>query len=182
MNKILCLFLFFQAFCLNSFSQNDLLEKDSLSVFIITDEHISAILDSFTINAQRSIYYPSILIVLYIDLYDNGDLSFTLDLRKKEHSDSIVLYKHPYYYQAFVLHLNELFQCNFRSYIDMTNYCKLTELLKKQYIKQCVYFKEPPADYYDNNRKGEIEYEKMITTWGCNYYDGKWQDVIKVDY
>lgn len=182
MNKIFCLFFIFQSFCLNLFSQNDLLEKDSLSVFVVIDENITAILDSFIISAQHSIYYPSVIFVMYIDVYDNGDLSLTLDLRKKEYSDSVVLYRHPYSNQSFVLHLNELFQSNFRSYFDVTNYCKLTELLKKQVIKQCVYFKEPPMGYYDMNRKGEIEYEEMITTWGCNYYDGKWQDVIKIDY
>jgi hypothetical protein len=170
-------------FCFDIYSQNDILERDSLPVFIVVDEDIISFLDSFIADAQHSSSYPFVVFIMYIDLYDNGNLSLILDLRKQEmHTDSIILYKPSCFYQAFVLHQNILFQVNFMSYFDVTNYYKLAKMLEKQPIKQCVYFKKPPSNFYDTNRKGEIDYEDMLMTWGYDYFNGEWQDVIKINY
>jgi hypothetical protein len=156
------------------------LEKDSLSVYIVIDKDFAAIIDSFIMETQ-SINYPSIDFFIYINLFDDSTLDVILDSRKqKENSDSIILYKHSYFQQAFILHQDRLFQANFMSYFDITNHYILTELFAKQPIKQCVYFKKPPPNFYDVSQKGEIEYEDRLITWGYDYYYGEWRESIKI--
>jgi hypothetical protein len=183
MKQIVFPFLFFYMVYLNLHCQNDILTRDSLSVFVVVNKDIANILDSFIVNAEYSNYYPLAVFIMYVDLYDNGDLSLVLDLRKQEkYSDSIILYKHSYFYQAFISHQNILFQVNFMTYFEIKNYYKLTELLKIQQKKQLVYFKKPPPDFYDTSRKGEIDYKDMLKTWGYEYYNEQWHNIIKINY
>ena len=161
------------------FAQDDALKKDSLFVYTVVDKDITAFLDTFIVETC-SIDYPSKDYFIYVELGSNGFLSIILDCRKqKESSDSIILFTHPYYHQAFILHQDILFRANFAS-MDVTNYCKLTEILEKAHKKQCVYFKNPSPNFYDNSGKGEIDYEDMLMSWLVDYYYGKGQDIFKV--
>ena len=165
--------------CISLFAQDRALEKDSLFVYTVIDKDITAFLDTFILET-RNVPYPSKDYFIYINIGNNDYLEIILDCRKQnEDLDSIILYKHPYYHQAFILHQDILFQANFESY-DVTNYCKLAEWLKKVHKKQCVYFKNPPPDFYDNSGKGEIDYEDELMGWLVDFYDGKWQEIFKI--
>ena len=178
MKFFLFLFMFFYTAGIGLFAQDHALKKDSLFIYTIINKDVTAFLDTFIIET-RSIKYPSKDYFIYINLWDNDNLTINLDCRKKiEGLDSIILYKHPHFQQAFILHKDILFQANFES-DDVTNYCKLTELLKKEYIKQCVYFKNPPQGFYDTSGKGEIDYEDKLMSWLIDYY-GKWQVPFKI--
>jgi len=180
--KKLFLFFIFSVFGLYLFSQAEKLRKDSLPVYVVIDEHVVAIIDSF-IMANQSINYPAISYFIYIDLFDNGDISLNLNTRKqKRTSDSIVLYKHPNCFQVFVQHRGHLIEttiCKFPNF-DCNN-CYPTEIIKDTGIKESIYYDEIPVDYFSENPvKGEIPYEDKLTGWMYNYYDGAWHEMIKV--
>lgn len=181
MKKFVLFFVFF-ILCLSLFSQDEKLEKDSLLVYILIDEHVATIIDSFIMETQ-TINYPSIDYFIYIDLLDNDNLSLIVDSRKQKNlSDSIILYHHPNCLQVLVLHHDRLIEtivCRL-PYFDCTN-CYPPEILKDVGIKQMVYYDEIPVDYFrDNPVKGEIPYEDQLTGWMYHYYDGEWHETMKV--
>ena len=162
------------------FAQDRALNKDSLFIYTVIDKDITVFLDTFIIET-RNVEYPSKDYFIYISIWDD-DLTIIMDCRKrKECLDSIILYRHPFFHQAFIQHQDILFQANFEL-SDTTNYCKLTDLLKKGHEKQCVYFNNPPPDFYDTSRKGEIDYEDELMSWLIDYYHGKWQEKFKIYY
>jgi hypothetical protein len=133
----------------------------------------------------QSIDYPSINYFIYIDLMDNGNLSLIVDSRKQKNlSDSIILYRHPNCLQILVQHRNCLIEtivCKL-PYFDCKN-CYPPEILKNLGMKQDIYYDEIPVDYFrDNPVKGEIPYEDQLTGWMYDYYDGAWQEAIKIYY
>ena len=176
------IFLFLYFFCttgISLFAQDRALEKDSLFVYTVINKDITAFLDTF-IMETHCIAYPSKDYFIYVELGSNGYLSIIMDCRKqKENSDSIIMFKHTYYHQAFILHQDILFRANFAS-MDVTNYCKLTEILEKVHIKQCVYLKDSPQGFYDTSGKGEIDNEDELMGWLVDYYEGKWQEIFKI--
>jgi len=182
MKKMLFTSLILYLFCLNLFSQDEMLGKDSLPVYTVIDKDIAAIIDSF-IMETRPIAYPIIDFFIYIDIFDDNTLNVVLDSRKgKRISDSIILYKHPNCFQVFVSHGNHLIEtiiCK-RPYFDCKD-CYPTKILKNLGIKQGVYYQEIPVDFYrDNLVKGEIPYEDLLTGWMYDYYEGKWHEAIKI--
>jgi hypothetical protein len=172
----------FSIFCLNLFSQEEKLEKDSLPVYVIIDEYVAAIIDSFMIDVQ-SINYHSIDYFIYFELFDNGNLSLIVDSRKKKNlSDSIVLYKHPNCFQVFLQHSGRLIETTICKYPNFDcKDCYPDEILKDTGLKQSIYYDEIPEDFFrDNPVKGEIPYEDELTGWLYDYYDGEWHEAIKI--
>ena len=124
---------------------------------------------------------------MYIDSYDNDDISFGLglELRKQEQSsDSIILYKHPNCRQVLVSHNNHLFQTIICKRPDFDNKVQPPNaILKKTEKKQRVYYKEPPLDYFrENPVKGEMVYESQLLGWLYDYYHGQWLEAIKISF
>jgi len=146
--KKLFLFFIFSILWLSSFSQEDKLEKDSLPIYVVIDENIAAIIDSFIMDAQ-SINYHFMDYFIYFDLFDNGNFTLNLNTRKQKRTlDSIVLYKHPNCFQVFVQHSSLLIEttiCKFPNF-DCKN-CYPIEILKDVGIKQSIYYDEIPVDY-----------------------------------
>lgn len=182
--KKLFLFFIFSIFCGHLFSQEEKLKKDSLPVYVVIDEYVAGIVDSFTMDAQ-SISYPSINYFIYIDLFDNGDISLHLNTRKqKRTSDSILLYRHPNCFQVFIQHRGRLIEttiCKFPNF-DCKN-CYPIEILKDTGVKQSIYYDEIPVDYFsDAPVTGEIPYEDKLTGWMYNYCNGEWHETIKIYY
>lgn len=183
MKKLLIIFLFFLAIDSNLYSQKGITGSDSLSVYMVVDKDIATIIDSFIVDAQNSIYYPIGMLSIYLDLYDDGSMFLTLNLIKNlKPVDSIILYKNPYYHQCFILYNDILFQANFMAHNDVLNYCNLTNLFTTSLKKQIVFFKKPPPDFYDTRRSGEIVYEDIIIGYGYDYYQGRWQNAIEIDF
>ena len=179
MKNFLFVYLFFLIASISLFAQDHTLKKDSLFVYTVLDKNITAFLDTFIIETRR-IKYPSKDYFIYVNFWGNDNLTISLDCRKqKEDRDSIILYQNPYFQQAFILHQDILFQANFESN-DITNYHKLTEIFEKVDERHCIYFKNPPLDFYDLSRKGEIDYEDQLISWLIDYYLGKWQEIFKI--
>jgi len=158
-------------------NQNDILRKDSLFVYIVINEEISVFLDSFITEARRSKDYPAVKHSIYLSLYHSGNWLLTADLDKqKKFSDSIILYKNPYFEQALILHQNILFLFYFTGsdYDPRIDYRRLAELFEKRNVKQCIYFKEPPLNLYDLSTKG-FRIKDGIMGWSLRYDDGEWK-------
>jgi hypothetical protein len=170
------------------FSQNESLKTGSLPVFVVIDKDVSAIIDSFIMEAQKySNHYPSFVFSMYIGLYEDNDIHFslTLDLSKQEKiSDSIILYKHPNCRQILVSHNNHLFETAICKYPDFNNKIHFpTTILKKTRKKHKVYYKKPSLDYFrDNPTKGEVIYENQLLGWLYHYYHGHWQEDVKISF
>ena len=175
-------------FCINLFSQNESLKTGCLPVFVVIDKDVSAIIDSFIMEAQNySRHYPAVVFSMYIDLYDNNDIPFSLNLglnKQEKISDSIILYKHPNCRQILVSHNNQLFETTICSYPDFDNKIHFpTAILKKTRKKYKVYYKKTPLDYFrDNPTKGEIIYENQLLRWLYYYYQGYWQEDAKISF
>lgn len=185
MKIVLYILLVLHIFCISLFSQNESLETGSLPVFVVIDKDVSAILDSFIMEAQNySSYYPSVVFSMYIDLNDN-DIPFSLNLgldKQENISDSIILYKNPNCRQILVSHNNHLFVTAICKYPDFDNKIHFpTAILKKTRKKHKVYYREPSLDYFrDNPTRGEFIYENQILGWLYDYSHGRWQNAIKI--
>jgi len=188
MKKTLYILLVLHIFSISLFSQNESLKTGSLPVFAVIDKDVSAILDSFIMEAQNcSSHYPSVAFFMYIDLYDNNDmpLGLGLELRKQEkHSDAKILYKHPNCRQILVSHNNHLFVTAICKYPDFDNKIHFpTAILKKTKKKHKVYYKKTPLNYFrDNPTKGEVIYENQLLGWLYHYYHGQWQEDVKISF
>lgn len=185
MKIVLYILLVLHIFCISLFSQNESLETGSLPVFVVIDKDVSAILDSFIMEAKNySSHYPSVVFSMYIDLNDN-DIPFSLNLgldKQDNISDSIILYKHPNCRQILVSHNNHLFVTAICKYPDFDNKVHYPiAILKKTRKKHKVYYREPPLDYFrDNPTRGEFIYENQILGWLYDYSHGRWQNAIKI--
>lgn len=188
MKRVSYIFLVLHLFCISLFSQNERLKTGSLPVFVVVDKDVSAILDSFIMEAQNyTCHNTSVAFFMYIGLYDNKDMPWglDLDLRKQETLlDSIILYKHPNCRQILVSHNNHLFKTAICKYPDFDNKVHFpTTILKKTRMKHKVYYKEPPLDYFrDNPTKGEFIYENQLLWWGYYCYHGYWQEDGKISF
>jgi hypothetical protein len=184
--KNICLLVFGAIlFSTKLLSQESTFQKDTLPIFVVKDKNIAVYIDSFLFDTyHRYDNFSDGLFVMYIGLFDKKEneldkMKITLFLRKQDKdSDPIILYKNPNYQQAFVLHRSVLFQANFKSYFDPANFQKLPEILKELPIKQRVYFKEPPPEFYDVRLHGEIPYEDEIMSWGAYFYNGAMVDNV----
>ena len=186
MKRILYILLVLHIFCISLFAQNESLKTGSLPVFVVIDKDVSAILDSFIIEAQNCCsHYPSTVFSMYIGLLDNVNIPYSLNLgfdKQENLSDSIILYKHPNCRQILVSHNNHLFVTAVCKYPDFDNKVHFpTAILKKTNKKHKVYYKKPPLDYFrDNPTKGEVVYESQLLGWLYHYYHGQWQEAIKI--
>ncbi len=156
----------------------DVCVKDSLNIFIVVDESLSNLIDSFITDVKIDVNsYSCVTYGIDINLFDDESMTLCLDLvEQKACSDSLFLYKNVRLQQAFIFHKGILFQFTFDSspYPNPFNYCRLAEFLEKWNTRQCVYFKEPPPDFYDTNKKGEYYIENVIKTMPWDYIRGKW--------
>ncbi len=185
MKRTLYILLVLHMFCISLFAQNESLKTGSLPVFAVADKDVSAFLDSFIIEAQNyNSHYLSIAFFMYIDLYDSKDMPYGLDLelrKQEEHSDSIILYKHPNCRQIVVSHNNHLFVTTICKYPNFDNKVRTpTAVLKKTKKKHKVYYQKPPLDYFrDNPTKDGVPYENKLFGW-YYYYHGHWQKEVEI--
>lgn len=188
MKRMLYILLVLHIFSISLFSQDESLKTGSLPVFVVVDEDVSAILDSFIMEAQNcSNHYPSVAFFMYIDLYDNNDmpLGLGLELRKQEKlSDSIILNKHPNCRQILVSHNNHLFETIICKRPDFDKKVQFpTAILKKTRKRHKVYYKKSPLDHFrDNPTKGEVIYQSQLFRWYYYYYHGHWQEDVKISF
>lgn len=184
MRKITLCFMLCCTLYASVYAQEGRLERDSLPVFVIQDEGLASIVDNFIVEARKLDYQSPATFHVYITLYNIGlsdEIHFLLDLRKQsEISDSLILYKNPHYHQAFIQHRDVLFRANITSYSDSFNYHLLTKMLKVLPRKQSIFFKDPPPDLYELNRRGGNPLEDTILD-SFHEYDGKkWYHGIRI--
>ena len=184
MRKIAFSFLFCCTLYTGMYAQECGLQRDSLPVFVIQNRELASIVDDFISETQRINYDAPAAYHIYISLFDRGssdEMHFLLDLRKQsENSDSLILYKNPHFHQAFILHRNVLFRANITSYAASFNYHLLTTMLKALPRKQSIYFKDPPPDFYDLNRRGGNPFEDTIFDSFHEYEGTKWYHGMRV--
>lgn len=184
MKRIALIFLFCCMLYTSGYAQKGGLEKDSLPVFIIQDRELASIVDDFIAKAQKIDCHAPTAYHIYVNLYDinlTDEVHFLLDRRiQHESSDSLILYKNPYYHQAFIRHRDVLFRANIHSYADSFNYHLLTEMLKVLPEKQAIYFKTPPPDFYDLNQRGGHPMEDTILDSVHEYSRKKWFHGIRI--
>ena len=185
--KRIFVLLVLHLFSVSLFSQKESLKTGYLPVFVVIDKDVSAIIDSFIVEAQNySSHYPSVVFSMYIGLNDNNiPFRLSLGLDKQENiSDSIILYKHPNCRQILVSHNDHLFVtaiCKYPEPILNKKNHPPTAILKKTREKHKVYYKKPPLDYFrDNPVRGEFIYENQILGWLYDYYHGHWEEAIKI--
>lgn len=184
MKTITFCILFLCLFCSQGYAQDEVLERYSLPVFTIQDSELAAIVDEFLVVVQNieGDYSSVLYIYVYIEQY-YGTIHFNLKLSKQiDTFDSLVLYKNPNYYQAFVQHNNVLFRLNIESYGSVFNYDLVTNMIKRLPNKQSVYFKDPPPGYYDINLRGEGSTANSIYDSFHEYNGVEWYHGIRPEY
>ncbi len=161
------------------YAQDDVLERDSLPVFIIQDREFASLVDDFIVNAQN--FINNFPVTFHIDINLGNDV-MSVGLNLKEHirnSDSLILYKNTHIHQAFIWHQTILFFTNITSFAYAYNYDMLTGLIKRSPRKQEVYFKDTPPDFYEISEWGGSPLEGL-TFSSFHEYDGtKWYHGIR---
>ncbi len=179
MKRLLLSFLFCSILYPSIYAQESGLERDSLPVFVIQDRKLASIVDEFITEAQNFDNNSPTKYYIHINLGDNI-VSVNLDIKEQNaNSDSLILYKNPHWHQAFIWHQDILFFVNITSSAYAYKYDMLIDWIKKLPIRQVVYFRNPPLDFYEISEWGGNPLEGLIFS-SLHEFDGtKWYHGIR---